>query len=148
MSLNTPLNHHLMGIQLARCPQPTLHYTNSPLCSHFKRCSVFLTLSKQRQGRLSYQTSAYCNPLSTGINISPWTTAKLIKIIKEPRPAARLAWRLFSGPVRERSHKSEALARQTKLTARARERRVSDRKWERERMKKSFKKIYGVEVLG
>lgn len=40
--------------------------------------------------------------ISSGINIIPWTTAKLIKIIQDPRAAAMLAGLLFSGP--ERGH--------------------------------------------
>lgn len=55
-----------------------------------------------------------------GINIIPWVTAKLIKIIQNPWAAAMLAWPPFSGPERERggSHKSQTLARPTRLTER------------------------------
>lgn len=69
----------------------------------------------------------------------PWTTAKVVK--KTFHGCCNVGLALFQWP-REKSHKSEALARITRLTER------KGAVGQTERARDRFRKIYGVEVLG
>lgn len=101
---NAPLNHQRQMVFTGTFPRINVRRYNAhqllQFCQKHSGC--------QNRGKMDHIKSAVPDmqySVSSGINISPWTAAKLIKIIQDPLPAATPVWPLLWCPEGERSHK-------------------------------------------
>lgn len=111
----------------------------------FLHATLVLLLSKERWVKLNNKAGS-CS-ISWGISTIPWTTANLVKKKKKRKKVPRLlqCWPGFISVARrekKKSHKSEAVARITRLPER------EGAAGQTERARDRFRMIYGVEVLG